>query len=77
MTPVTRNVNYSVWYYSTCIRAAAYHTCLLILCFEVQRALHRIVHSHGNKRGTIGSRSTSAVILTKYSAVLKCSEARL
>ncbi|XP_076546524.1 uncharacterized protein LOC143305719 isoform X1 [Osmia lignaria lignaria] len=42
-----------------------------ILCFEMQRPMHRIVRSHGNKRGTIGSRSTSAVILTKYSAVRK------
>lgn len=52
----------------TCRDSVAYHTCLVVLCFEVQRAMHRVVRSHGNKRGTIGSRSTSAVILTKYSA---------
>lgn len=53
---------------------ASYVPTRCVLCFEMQRAMHR---SHGNKRGTIGSRSTSAVILTKYSAVLKCSEMRL
>lgn len=53
---------------------ASYVPTRCVLCFEMQRAMHR---SHGNKRGTIGSRSTSAVILTKYSAVLKCSETRL
>lgn len=44
---------------------ASYVPTRCVLCFEMQRAMHR---SHGNKRGTIGSRSTSAVILTKYSA---------